>query len=492
MVIATFPPKVVSPEEYETIYRPQGWQLLIIGPTSTWRQEWKEWEAIRDIVQNALDETEHYTYGYDDEGLWIADEGKGVAVADFLLGPPRPKPEYARGRFGEGMKIAALSLLRLGYSVRIDTVGKEVWMVFYQQKVNGTADTLAALWKPNGRRHGTVFHIIGYRGPAFEDRFVINIKGHIIHQAPSPLTRPVQRYNQLIRFPAGRLYAREIFMREIKSPWSYNLWGFALAPDRHAPESERAVQTDMGRLWATVDDSVLIQRFLGIVTVPPEEPSAELEINMDSWDMGIEPTTGKRYAEIMSLNKDHWEKAWKAKFGDNAVLRTSSRWDGVVKHLGYASVQMMWSVEGTLKRVITTDEELVRASQERLREVEVVPDLELSPLQFTHLKLARKIAQMWRYPPIVGVHAAIIPPASDRVRTAGLYQRTTAVIYISLEQLDTARKTVDTIIHEIAHHTSGEEDGHPDHNLAMTQVAARIVHAAAEGQFAEELKGAQW
>jgi hypothetical protein len=112
VAIITAPPKVLTMDEYQQDWQPKGWQLIIIGPTSTWRQEWGEWEAIRDIVQNALDECEYYTWGYDDEGLYIRDIGKGIAVADFLLGPPKLKPDYARGKFGEGMKIAALALLR--------------------------------------------------------------------------------------------------------------------------------------------------------------------------------------------------------------------------------------------------------------------------------------------------------------------------------------------------------------------------------------------
>ncbi len=106
-------------DEYQAQWKPQGWELIIIGPTSTWRQDWGEWEAIRDIVQNALDECEYYKWGYDERGLYIRDVGKGVAVADFLLGPPKLKPAYARGRFGEGMKIACLALIRDGYPVHV-------------------------------------------------------------------------------------------------------------------------------------------------------------------------------------------------------------------------------------------------------------------------------------------------------------------------------------------------------------------------------------
>ena len=82
MVTRAAPPQVLTMDGYRSAWEPQGWQLIIIGPTSTWRQDWGEWEAIRDIVQNALDESEHYTWGFDVEGLYIRDVGKGVAVAE--------------------------------------------------------------------------------------------------------------------------------------------------------------------------------------------------------------------------------------------------------------------------------------------------------------------------------------------------------------------------------------------------------------------------
>ncbi|MDP3064973.1 MAG: hypothetical protein Q8O40_17480, partial [Chloroflexota bacterium] len=60
---AATPPVVISMDEVRSQWEPQGWRLLVIGPTATWRTEWGEWEAIRDIVQNALDETEAYSWG---------------------------------------------------------------------------------------------------------------------------------------------------------------------------------------------------------------------------------------------------------------------------------------------------------------------------------------------------------------------------------------------------------------------------------------------
>ena len=90
------------------------------------------------------------------------------------------------------------------------------------------------------------------------------------------------------------------------------------------------------------------------------------------------------------------------------------------------------------------------------------------------------------------MHAAIIPPASDRVRTAGMYSRTTGEIYIASDQLESARSTIDTVIHEIAHHTSGAEDLEQAHADAMTNIASRVVKETAGGKFDELLKEVTW
>jgi len=498
MVITTIAPRVLTMEEYRRDWQPQGWQLIIIGPTSTWRKEWGEWEAIRDIVQNALDECEYYTWGYDGEGLWISDRGRGVAVADFLLGPPKLKPDYARGKYGEGMKVACLALIRKGWPLHVETAGRELWIIFLEQTVDGSAETLAALWRPNGRVQGTEFHIIGYTGSAFEDRFTVNLpRKAIVAEGPSPISEPIRRYNQLIdyAFPTGsRVFARDIYMKDINSLYSYNLWGFDMAPDRFGAKNESDMWVDMARLWCCVGKVDLLENFIQMVTEPPTIGTEESRhINMDSWAMGREPMSGKLYADFVKDNASAWQQAWYSNFGHNTVIRTSDRWDGTVRHLGYVPLAVQWGVRDTLSRVITTDADLVKASQERLREVEIIPDERLSPRQLAHLKLARAItSEICRYRKVSGVHAAIIPPASDRVRTAGMYGRATEEIYISSDQLEHGRTTVDTVIHEIAHHTSGAEDAEEAHNAEMTRVAAMVVQETAKGAFDELLKEVVW
>ncbi len=520
MAVMTSPPRVLSMEEYYATWQPGGWQLIIIGPTSTWREEWGMWEAIRDIVQNALDETETYRWYYDDlwgeRSLHIEDSGRGVAVADFLLGPPKPKPDYARGKFGEGMKIACLALLRQGFPVYIRTVGRDIWVVFIEQKVDGVADTLAAMWRPNGTGIGTRFHIIGYGGSAFEDRFAVNLpQSAVVAEAPSLLAKPVKRYNQLIRynFPAmgkefreaveavgstfvgqSRIFARDIYMRDINSPYSYNLWGFEMAPDRHGPRVEADLWEDMGRLWCCVKDDGLLGDLIKMVMEPPIIQSEEgPKIQINEW-IGKEPVSGKPYADFIEENARAWQEAWASVTGKNSVLRTDPTYDSMVRHIGYEPVSVRWGVAQGLGKAIARDKDLIRASQERLSRVQIIPDGRFSKGQLANLKLARAIAvgTFTHHRVEGGVFAAIIPPASDRVRTAGMYARESERVYISADQLSSGRATVDTVVHELAHHMSGAEDGTEAHNSAMTRVAAMVVQATAEGKFNEILKDVSW
>ncbi|MGQ9545932.1 MAG: hypothetical protein ACUVTR_02035 [Dehalococcoidia bacterium] len=500
-------PITISQSEYDEVWKPAGWKIIVIGPTSTWREEWGEWEAIRDIVQNCLDEAEKYYYGYDEDGLWIADNGKGVAVADFLLGPPKLKPDWARGKFGEGMKIACLALLRKGHPVYVETVKRKLWIVFMEQPVNGKVKTLAALWKADGSRVGTKFHIIGYKGTAFEQRFSVNLpSSDILAAVPAPVTKPIQRYNQLIRAEGmaksaagGVIYCRDIYLMDIMSPFSYNLWGFELAPDRHGPKHESDMYTDMGRLWSGIKSVPLLAEFIGMVTERARtRRTIESRYVIMSF-MGREPTSDKLYEDIMYENARYWKEAWVRAVGKNTVLQLDRNLDRMVNHLGYESVSVQYGLQDAFARVIKTDKELVREMASRLAQAEIIDGHQLTPPQLAHLNLARAIAGT--FSATGPVDAAVIPPASDAVqRTAGLYEFETAAIKIHVEMLKSASKTVEVMVHELGHHVAYQRTGDKAlagdltvaHASAMEFVAGEIFRNLSQGRYNDVLTKVTW
>jgi hypothetical protein len=73
-----------------------------------------------------------------------------------------------------------------------------------------------------------------------------------------------------------------------------------------------------------------------------------------------------------------------------------------------------------------------------------------------------------------------------------MYSRITREIYIAADQLERGRTTVDTVIHEIAHHTSGAEDLEEAHADAMTRVAAKVVEMTHAKKFDDLMMEAVW
>jgi len=176
------------------------------------------------------------------------------------------------------------------------------------------------------------------------------------------------------------------------------------------------------------------------------------------------------------------------KLPEGSVIRTSEKHDKAVEHLGYHSVSLSEEEVASLETKAPTDIEIIRESQSRLREAKIIPDDHLNPTQRAHLNLARAIAREVDCVPLGGIHAAIIPPASDRVKTAGLYGTKTGSLFLSIDMLSRGRDAFDTLVHELGHHRqycgSGEaEDLTPAHAAAMKNIAEGLIQGLNSGKY---------
>jgi len=185
------------------------------------------------------------------------------------------------------------------------------------------------------------------------------------------------------------------------------------------------------------------------------------------------------------------------KLPEGAVRRTSDKHDKAVEHLGYHSVSLGDDEIASLATKIPTDVELIDESQKRLRETKVIPDEQLASSQLALLNLSRAIAEDVSSIPPGGIYAAVIPPASDKVRTAGLYGTRTGALYLSVDMLSRGRDAIDTHIHELGHHLqyiqSGEaEDLTPSHAQAMTNIADKVIKGLESGRYDKLLRDIQY
>ena len=465
---------------YNEQYKSQGWNILHIGATQSWRTEWGTWESIRDLVQNSLDETESFRIERVGNDLIVRDNGTGLAIRDLLLGAKKPKEPYCRGKFGEGLKVAALSLLRLGYGVEVETVGKSIIFCMYEQVVdNEKASTLAALWKNseiNQILGGTSVIIRDY--PDVEDdyldRFTHTANLEVLHKTKATIKEPSQRYNYIFKAAKGQgqIFCRNIYLQDIDGCFSYDLWDFELSPDRHAPRYNFQLWENISKLWQTVSDENSMVRFLkAIRDNEAKYLKTEISLHAESYEMTPD---GVPYKRLMEVNSGKWNRAFIKAYGDDAVIKTGEH-DNLVSHIGYRAVELPSGIMSGLRDVVRTSESVIKKATDDVTEIETINDSQLDP---KHLLLINAARELVDFSPrqISGVFAANIP-LTDGLITLGTYHRPTNQILLSISALNSWSNMVELLVHETAHSLRQAHDNTDEFTRDMQIVAEKFITA---------------
>ncbi len=97
--------------------------MIIEYPISeNYVKNWGIWEAVREFLQNAMDAGDCEVYWFN--GMIRIYNTGSLCLSMLLLGES-DKVAGARGQFGEGMKLAMLTLARMGRKVRVRSGGKQ-------------------------------------------------------------------------------------------------------------------------------------------------------------------------------------------------------------------------------------------------------------------------------------------------------------------------------------------------------------------------------
>jgi len=104
---------------------------------------WGLEEAIRELLQNAIDSQEDGNkmyVNYNNGNLSIINDGCNLDIGSLVLGNTS-KDNNSIGQFGEGYKLALIVLLRLGKNVTIYT-NKEIWKPYFKMSSSFNTETL--------------------------------------------------------------------------------------------------------------------------------------------------------------------------------------------------------------------------------------------------------------------------------------------------------------------------------------------------------------
>lgn len=126
-------------------------KTIQLSMSTSYVKHWGLWEALRELLQNALDaKSKGFEMSVEDktavsDGLYyleIHNGGPSLSRKSLLLGCTSKEGDDTQiGQFGEGFKLALLVLCRLGHEVHIDT-GNELWTPSLQYSEEFQTDVL--------------------------------------------------------------------------------------------------------------------------------------------------------------------------------------------------------------------------------------------------------------------------------------------------------------------------------------------------------------
>ena len=217
-------------------YVDRGWKFRPTSILTTYKEDWTEWYAIREFVQNSLDETGSFDLVFEDEEniSYIIDQGQGIDIMDMFLGQQKGVTEEEihclRGIFGEGMKLALLPLLNNGNQVIIRTVKMDYFFCYIEEVSprKGAFNYIGIFTRPNNITQGTAVAINEINCLQYIKFFAPTIAKTDPDKVLLTVTGGRGEYDgckvrQVFDIP-GMIFVRDIFVQYTTSLFGYNFW----------------------------------------------------------------------------------------------------------------------------------------------------------------------------------------------------------------------------------------------------------------------------
>jgi hypothetical protein len=203
---------------------------------------WGVREGIRELVQNAKDSEVEYNaplkIDWYNNTLRIENEGTTLARNVLLLGQTSKVGNSSLiGKFGEGLKLGILALLRDGYPVKLRT-GGEVWEPKLESSDLFLGEQVLAFHIRNGRefKNRVRIEVSNISKNAWEE-----LQNNFLFLNPPDPASVIKTANgELLLHPkyAGKVFVKGIFVQNHNDiSFGYNLFDVTLDRDRKMVES---------------------------------------------------------------------------------------------------------------------------------------------------------------------------------------------------------------------------------------------------------------
>ncbi len=291
----------------EVIAQPMKTEMLPTTITTKWTDDWGKKEAMRELMQNIMDEYvagNATQIGVEEKNgdLYIYNVGKAANPADLIfLGEGTKREEKDMGGvFGSGTKKAAAVFVRLGIPIEILTGTFRITPQITKDSITGTEAIAYKIDEFDKQVFDGVCCIIkGEGGEAENAKRIIVGLSHKDTVVKLPATGSSRLFDRMMVENGGaKLYIRGIEFTDLhsssslyKGHFSYDLNGelpggrdLMTGEDRIAPEWQN-VLTGVGRLIAVVQDVNTAELMLSYAI--KDERSLEHEADFDAADMKL-------------------------------------------------------------------------------------------------------------------------------------------------------------------------------------------------------------
>jgi len=442
-------------------------------------RRWTDFMAIREFIQNALDEADRFNekpeIRTEPNKLVISNPSKKLLPKHLKLGGSE-KECWERGRYGEGLKVAAMHLLPRSqiyiYShdnaYRFLTDGKDLYLLI------GTIPNI-----------GEKTRVEIYNPPRIDIKTMIYSEPTFVEATYKTPDCPVEKPSKIKKEP-NKLYVRDIYVNTLKeltgfsSLYSYNLWWVTLSEDRTHVTSTDELLNAIATLIDNLSNTDREKLAKDLIDQTSTEQPYGLKIN----------TSFLEYTLIES--KPHTLALLIQDITRHLKSKGIQAWTNSKKEVEYAirnNIKVIYS-DRKVGDIPSLEEHLIK---KEIAEAQKYEKGILSPQKLNSLlktKEGRKIRINYAIYKVLSYFLATEleiferpPPeiyyvvSTDEI--IGMHKENKIIENINNLSTDSI-EALSHCIHEITHHITGSPDETRKFERDLTRISSRIIHRVVE------------
>lgn len=329
--------------------------ILEMSINKNYCRDWDAWQGLRELVSNGRDEEiengHMLTVTYVNKILRIENEGAKLTRDALLLGSSSKMDRTDTiGKFGEGLAIGIMALVRGGRGVKIRT-GSEVWNALIERSDRYDADVLKFDCKGGNddkkRVRVEVTNVTEDDWKGLRERFLFLVKWKKDERIQT------ERGDLLLsdRF-RGKVFVRGVYVQDNPElAYGYNLKHAEIDRDRKMIDSWN-MQWETARIW----NEALAQRpdlqavFYAMVSEARTDV-AGLQHNASSTSKNVQGDIAARFLD---------------QFGKDALPVSNMAESAEVAHLGKRGIVVSKPLGAMLAEVIGSKDTVLKATREEI------------------------------------------------------------------------------------------------------------------------------